>query len=85
MKTNPNGIASYSPRLPYSATLGRRIAIGPNPNGVVPLAPRMMNNETRRRGVNGTVSHNPFEVGTNEAIGLATTPSPRVAEYGTLG
>ncbi len=34
---NPNGIASHSPRLPYSATLGRRTAMRPNPNGVAPL------------------------------------------------
>ena len=37
-----NGIAPQSPRLLYSATLGRRIAMGPNPNGVAPLAHRIM-------------------------------------------
>jgi hypothetical protein len=31
LEANPNGIASHSPRLPYSATLGRRIEMGPNP------------------------------------------------------
>jgi hypothetical protein len=46
-EANPNGIASYSPRLPYSATLGRRSAMGPNPNGVARLAPGVMNNERR--------------------------------------
>ena len=48
---NPNGIASQSPRLTYSATLGHRIAFGPNPNGVVAFAPRMMNNQPWRRRV----------------------------------
>jgi hypothetical protein len=42
---NPKGVAALSPGLPYSATLGGRIAMGPNPNGVAALRPRMMNNE----------------------------------------
>ena len=41
---NPTGIASQSPRLTYSVTLGHGIAFGPNPNGVVAFAPRIMNN-----------------------------------------
>ncbi len=57
LEANPNGIASHSPRLPYSATLGRRIAMGSNPNGVAPLAGRMINSETWRRSV--TASRRP--------------------------
>ena len=37
---NPEGVAPRSPRLLYSATLGRRIALLPNPNGVVALVPQ---------------------------------------------
>src|SRR5258705_12802312 len=38
---NPNGVASYSPRLPYSATLRRRIAIRfPTPTGLRLSAPK---------------------------------------------
>jgi len=82
---NPNGIASHSPRLPYSATLGRRIAMGPNPKGVAPLAPRTMNNETRRRCVPATVGRNPFRVVTDDRLDLGAAPSPRVAEYSNPG
>ena len=45
LMTNPNGIASHSPRLPYSATLGKLFATGPNPKEVEALAPRMLNRQ----------------------------------------
>jgi hypothetical protein len=85
LKINPNGIASLSPRLPYSATLGRGIALGPNPEGVAALALRIVSNETRRGCVSATIGHNFFRVGTNYRLGLAAAPSPRVAEYGNPG
>jgi hypothetical protein len=81
----PNGIVACSPGLPYSATLGRRIAWGPNPEGVAPLVVRMMNNEMRRRCVTATLRRNPFRVGANERLVLGAPPSPRVAEYGNPG
>jgi hypothetical protein len=31
-------VASLSPGLPYSATLGHRVATGPNPKGVATIA-----------------------------------------------
>ena len=82
---NPNGIAAYSPGLPYSATLGRLHAIGPNPNGVASLAAGVMNNETWRGWINAAVGRNPFGVATNEQLAVCAAPSPRVAEYGNPG
>jgi hypothetical protein len=61
IERNPNGIASQSPRLPYSATLGHQIAVGPNPNGVVAFAPRMMNNQPWRRRATATVRPQPLQ------------------------
>src|SRR5712692_7679445 len=40
LEDNPEGVAPRSPRLLYSATLVRRIALLPNPNGVVALVPQ---------------------------------------------
>ena len=49
---NPNGIASYSPRLAYWATLGQ---ILPDPTATgLRLAIRMMNNRTWREGTVAT-------------------------------
>ena len=39
----PTGLHLTAQWLPYSATLGQWIVIGPNPNGVVSLVVRMMN------------------------------------------
>ena len=40
---NPNGIASHSPRLPYSATLGQFAVTDLNPNGVASADSETMN------------------------------------------
>jgi hypothetical protein len=69
---NPNGIASHSPRLSYSATLGRRVAMGSNPNGVAPLAGRMVSSETWRRSVTASVVRNPVGVAANDRLRVST-------------
>jgi len=72
---NPNVIASHSPRLPYSATLGHRAAMGSNPNGVSPPSP-----ETNP--VRVWIAPQPFRVAGDDWPRL---PLPRVAEYGNPG
>ena len=78
-KANPKGIASHSPRLPYSATLGGRLVMRPYPNGVAPLWPRMLNNEDcvtcygKPQPLSGLSPYDQCDLG--------TAPSPRVAEY----
>jgi len=89
---NVTGLCDYHhrrraryPGLPYSATLGRRIAMGPNPNGVAPLVKGI----TKQRNVTGCVTtstgRKPFRVATTADSALATRPLPRVAEYGNPG
>ena len=83
---NPNGIASHSPRLLYSATLGGRIARVSTPTGLrlfhrseclQPLMPV----QCACYGKAAT----PSGLATSDRLVLSAPPSPKVAEYGNPG
>src|SRR5207247_4802892 len=79
---NPEGVAAQSPRLLYSATLGRPIALLPNPNGVVALV-LQGRSTTNVAPLCKSIRQDATPLGlgpmTKEVLGF--TPSPRVAEY----
>ena len=82
---NPNGIAAYSPELPYSATLGTPDRDGSQPQrGCVSLA-----RDLNRRNVVALRDcyrgRNPCGVASNHRLVLGAAPLPRVAEYGNPG
>src|SRR5438552_2125279 len=86
LKNNPEGVAAQSPRLLYSATLGRRIALLPNPNGVVALV--LQGRSTTNvaplcKSIRQDATPSGLGPMTKEVLG--STPSPRVAEYSNPG
>ena len=78
---NPKGVVAQSPRLLYSATLGRRIALLLNPNGVVALV--LQGRSTTNvaplcKSIRQDATPSGLGPMTKEVLG--STPSPRVAE-----
>jgi hypothetical protein len=88
---NHEVVATKSPGLRYSATLGDGV-VPRLPKGVAPT-PTGLRRGTRSRsptnpaavGEDAMAGRNPFRVGPNEFGSLGTTPSPRVAEYRNPG